>query len=893
MPPLPSLRVAAMALLLTGLVSPSDAGAQDPGGTQPPAGGSNELVTVVVKLDEEPVATYRGTIRGLAATSPRAANAARLDPRSAAVVAYRSHLARKHETFARAAGTAIPAARVLYGYDLVIGGVAMQVPESALASLQALPGVVAVYRDTLEHPDTDLTPAFIGAKAVWGKLGGQEDAGEGVIVGVIDTGIWPEHPSLADPDPSGKPYTVPPGTRTCAFDGGANPGAPFACNGKLIGAYRFMTAYEACGSCVQNPDDFSSARDGDGHGTHTSTTAAGNGGVLASVLGVPRGTVSGIAPRAHVIAYKVCGESGCRGSDSAAAIQQAILDGVDVINFSISGGSDPYNDVVELAFLDAYASGVFVATSAGNDGPTANTVAHRGGWVTSVAASTDKKIYLSKLALKSADGAKLKIVGSSITSGIKEPAPFVLAASVGDATCENATADGAFTGMIVGCRRGGASGRALKSVNVAQRGAVGMVLFNDSANANQQGLYTDNMAIPSVQIDAADGVALGAFASAHGGITATFTQGKPGGTRADVIAAFSSRGGSNLTLGILKPDVTAPGVQILAGNSPAGYLPEHRDGELFQAIHGTSMSSPHVAGAAALLRAAHPDWSPGRVKSALMTTALTKKVVREDKTTPFTPYDGGAGRITLKPALTPGATFDVPADDFRTHAAELWKVNHPSLYLPTSAPASVTVERTLQSELAKDSVWKLSVVPAAGLTITVPPTVTLPAGGTATFPITVDKSALAPGAVAHAALQLKGKGLLHLPITAVGTFPLPNLRIADASISSPLTTGQPATLTRTLENAGNADAAPNLQSFYLSADTRFDASDVFIGSCQRTIPLGAGLTSVCSFTAAFAPVRPVAAGAYYLLVTADSTSVVVESNEADNLFVSPTTVTVN
>jgi len=617
--------------------------------------------------------------------------------------------------------------------------------------------------------------------------------------------------------------------------------------------------------------------------------------VPATLYDIPRGKVSGVAPRAHVIAYKVCGAApgGCRGSDSVAAIQQAILDGVDVVNFSISGGDEPYIDAVELAFLDAYASGIFVAASAGNNGPAANTVAHRGGWVTSVAASTKKKSYRSKLTVKSEDGAKLKLLGASITPGIKEPAPFLLAASAGDANCDSATADGAFTGMIVGCKRGGSSGRTRKSFNVAQRGAAGMVLYNDLADPSLLGLATDNMAIPSIMVDGAEGAVLVAFAAAHADLTASFTQGKPAGSRGDTIATFSSRGGPDLSLGILKPDLAAPGVQILAGNTPAGYLPEHVDGELFQAIGGTSMASPHVAGAAALLRAFHPSWSPGRIKSALMTTAWTKTVVREDGVTPFTPFDAGAGRIALKGALAPGATFDVPAQDYRDHAAELWKVNHPSLFLPASTPGSLTVERTLQSELEKDSVWKLTVVPAAGLTISVPAEITLPAGGTATFPITVDKSGLAPGTVAHATLQLKGKGSLHLPITAVGTVALPNLRITDASVSSPLTAGQSVTVARTLLNAGTADAAPNYQEFWLSADTQFDGGDVYFTRCQRAVPLGAGQSSFCNFDTTFAPQFPVAAGTYHVLVIADRPPAVVESNETDNIFVMPTTVTVN
>src|SRR5581483_6267726 len=180
--------------------------------------------------------------------------------------------------------------------------------------------------------------------SIWNSLGGQAHAGEGEVVGGLDTGIWPEHPSFSDPDPLGNPYPAPPAQDAnlpCQFGSDVKGDVPFACNNKLIGAYRFMNTYEQFGPPLQ-PGEFRSARDSEGHGTHTSSTAAGNAGVKATVFGVARGTISGIAPRAHLIMYRVCGADGCFSSDSVAAVQQAIADGVDVINFSIGGGTDPY-----------------------------------------------------------------------------------------------------------------------------------------------------------------------------------------------------------------------------------------------------------------------------------------------------------------------------------------------------------------------------------------------------------------------------------------------------------------------------------------------------------------------------------------------------------------------
>ena len=187
-----------------------------------------------------------------------------------------------------------------------------------------------------------------------------------MIVGIVDTGIWPEHPSLADDGT----YAAPPAKWTgtsCEF-GSANPNdPPFVCNHKLIGAQRFMTTFDTFGPAPL-AGEFYSARDNNGHGTHTATTATGNADVQAGFNGTPLALVTGIAPRAHVVGlqgllHRRTGQGSCYQSDSVAAIQQAIVDGVDVLNFSIGGGNNPYSDPVELAFLDAYEAGVFVAAS--------------------------------------------------------------------------------------------------------------------------------------------------------------------------------------------------------------------------------------------------------------------------------------------------------------------------------------------------------------------------------------------------------------------------------------------------------------------------------------------------------------------------------------------------
>ncbi len=736
------------------------------------------MASVIVELNGDSLATYQGGITGLSPTSPAKTGAKKLNVNTSASKAYLGYLNSKHQRFIQAAANAVPQARVSQDFQVILNAVAMTVPVDQVSQLAGLPDVSAVLPDELLQPLTDNSPQFIGAPTVWNQLGGQESSGEGVIVGVIDTGIWPEHPSFSDPDPSGKPYAAPPPTpsgspRLCQFSGGANPGPAFTCNNKLIAAYNEMVTYTA--NIGLDPGGYSSARDADGHGTHTSSTAAGNAGVAASIFGVSRGIVSGIAPRAHVIMYKVCGAQGCFSSDSARSVQQAILDGVDVINFSISGGANPYTDVVEQAFLNAYDAGIFVAASAGNSGPTSDTTDHRGPWVTTVAASTENRAFENSVTLTADGGASLTVSGASITQGVGPAPVYVPSGSTAAVQCDNPLAPGSVTGMVVVCKRGN-TGRAQKGYNVLQGGAVGMILYNQAANVTD--LETDNHFLPATHIQFSDGTQVLAFISGHTNVKATLTVGQKVAAQGDVMASFSSRGGTGQTLGVSKPDITAPGVQILAGASPQHFPPDKGglalgpQGELFQAIAGTSMSSPHIAGSAALIVALHPDWTPGQIKSALMTTAWTQ-VVKEDGVTPATPFDDGSGRVDLNKAGDPGLTFDVSAGDYVLHRADLWNVNYPSIFLPSLA-GQIKLTRTAHSVLPYDNPWDVSVVGATDFTVTVPNNLLVPANGDAVLPITIDASNVPVGATRMATLLLKdrstqGGRTLHLPITFIRT----------------------------------------------------------------------------------------------------------------------------
>lgn len=732
------------------------------------AANKDGTTAVVIKLKDDSLASYDGGVAGLPATNPRVTGDGKLDATSPDSTKYLRYVNGKIADFEKRAKTRSPRAKVTQRLDVVVGGVAMTVPAADVAKIAADPAVAGVYVDTLEQLQTEVTPQFIGAPAAWNQAGGQEKAGEGVIVGVLDSGIWPEHPSLSDPDPSGKAYAAPRprpdgAARACDFGTGPQPGPAFSCNNKLIGASTFLASY------IDNvgllPDEYSDARDDNGHGTHTATTAAGNAAVQASIFGVPRGLVSGIAPRAHVIAYRVCANDGCFGSDTAAGVKAAILDGVDVLNYSISGGSSPYTDTTSLAFLDAYNAGVFIAASAGNSGPGADTTDHREPWVTTVAASTGPRSYVGSTTLTSSDGATLTESGTTIAPPLSTPAPVVSAASVGDPLCLDGTADGLFAGKVVVCKRG-TNGRAEKGFNVLSRGAVGMILYNQSTAVTDQ--ETDNHYLPAVHLQVAQGDAVEAFLAAHPDVTATITSGVATPAQGDVMASFSSRGGPDQSLGISKPDVTAPGVQILAGNTPTPVdIASGPKGELFQAIAGTSMSSPHVAGAGALLAGLHPDWTPGQIHSALMTTANTR-TVKEDGTTPTDAFDDGSGRINLATARDPYFTVDETGANFVTNKDRLYAANYPSLYVPVLSGA-VTVNRTLKSVSRVTREYRVSVSAPSDLRVRVSSSsFSLRPGASRTLSITVDGRDVPLGQTRFATVTFRsGSRTFTFPVTVV------------------------------------------------------------------------------------------------------------------------------
>jgi hypothetical protein len=642
------------------------------------AGGKSELARgkgaaqnklYIVQMREAPVVAYEGDIAKYKATAPKKGE--KIDPYSQAVVNYSAYLDTRHGQVLDKVG----GGRKVYDYRYSFNGFAAELTDKQAAELRKLPGVVSVVKDEARTPDTASTPSFLGLTGPGGFWGSTGAKGEGVIIGIVDGGIWPESLSFSDrtgvngnASKDGKlDYQQIPG-----WHGKCTPGEAFVashCNQKLIGAQWFNAGWGGdAGIAAQLPWEFKSARDFGGHGTHTASTAGGNALTPTDGPAAVFGSVSGIAPRARIAAYKVCWQTpaggSCFSSDSMAAIDQAVADGVDVINFSISGTRTNFLDPVEVAFLYAARAGVFVATSAGNAGPTTSTVAHPSPWLSTVAAGTHNRNGAGAVTL----GNGATYAGASFANAVG-PAPMINADEAGLAGADPtqvslcfSTADTGGTpvldpakiaGKIVVCDRG-VTARVNKSLAVQEAGGVGMVLVNTGVSS----LNADFHFVPTVHLQSTDRAAVRAYATGMAGTaqiaqaTATFTDPAP------FTASFSSRGPLLAAGGdVLKPDIIAPGQDVLAAVAPPGNF-----GRNFDIYSGTSMSSPHIAGIGALFKELKPGWSPMAIKSALMTTA--SDVLDGPNTHPLVIFRQGAGHVRPSAATDPGLVYNAGWNDW-------------------------------------------------------------------------------------------------------------------------------------------------------------------------------------------------------------------------------------
>lgn len=755
-------------LLVLVLLSSALPVAAAPGPTAGPPVAKKDNGVYIVQMLGAPVVAYEGDISGYEATKP--AKGEKINPLDPRVVKYVGYLKNKHDEALNRVG----GGKKLYDYTYTYNGFAAELSAEQAAALAAMPDVLAVTKDYLMTLDTSSTPTFLGLTAP-GGLWEMGYKGEDVIIGIVDGGIWPEHPSFSDrtaPRPGANPkdkgkldYRQIPG-----WNGKCVPGEEFnasMCNQKLIGAQYYNAGWGGnAGIDAQMPWEYNSPRDYGGHGTHTASTAGGNMNVFPTGPAAVFGPISGIAPRARIAAYKVCWQTpsggSCYNSDSVAAIDQAVADGVDVINFSISGSRTNFRDPVEIAFMYAADAGVFVAASAGNSGPAVGTVAHPGPWLTTVAAGTHNRTGSGSVTL----GNGATYYGASVATAVG-PAPLIDSTAAGlpgadptqVALCYS-SADGGnvldpakVAGKIVVCDRG-VTARVNKSLAVKEAGGVGMILLNTS-NAS---LNADFHSVPTVHLQVTDRAAVKAYA-ATSGATATINQATiVYNVAAPLTASFSSRGPLQAGGGdLLKPDVIAPGQDILAGVAPPG-----NSGRLFDLYSGTSMSSPHVAGLAAVLKSAHRDWTPMMIKSALMTTAYD--VLDGPNTNPLVIFRQGAGHVQPNKAVDPGLVFNSGWNDWLAFICAtqpqgldnlcnaLWSMGYSKdasdLNVASIAIGDLagvqTVKRTVMNVGSAAETYNVAVSGLAGITVSVSPaSFTIPVGGKQDITVTFTRTTAA------------------------------------------------------------------------------------------------------------------------------------------------------
>lgn len=740
----------------------------------------------IVQVAGAPIASYTGGESGLAATKP--GKGKKVDRNSGAAKAYAAHLKKRQTAALTSVGAS--ASAVTRDYDVAFNGFAATLTPAQAFKLEKSPDVLRVWKDEIRTADTVSTPKFLGldgTNGVWQKVfGGTKNAGQGMIIGVIDTGIWPESASFAATTQTPQEAATIKAKWKGACDAGES-GPPVVCNNKLIGA-----RYYDDNATVED-FEFRSPRDYGGHGSHTASTSGGNNGVDAVINGTNVGKISGMAPAARIAAYKAlwenaAGEGSGSTSDLVQAIDDAVGDGVDVINYSISGSREFVVGADELAFLGAADANVLVSTSAGNSGDTVGTssVAHNAPWTMTVASSTHDRSVSKTVTL--GNGQKYTGVG---VGGAVPSSPLVLASAAAAAGAPANSANLCFSdadlnpangvqpaldpakvaGKIVVCTRG-SNDRLDKSAAVKAAGGVGVVLANVS---DAQSLDSDYHTLSTIHVNATAGTPIKAYAATAGATAAISAVDTATVPRAPEMSGFSSYGPAIAGNGdLLKPDITAPGSGVIAAVAPPG-----NKGNNFDAYSGTSMSAPHIAGIAALIKQQHPDWSPATVKSAIMTTATTKDnqgkpIQRAGKDA--TPLDYGSGHVVPSKAFNPGLVYDAGFDDWLKYMCGIGQLefvtepgtcaavgtidpsdlNYPSISVGDLAGAQ-TIKRTVTNVEGKATQYTAKVQAPAGYTATVSPAkLTVPPGQSRSFTVSLTRTNAAYGAWSFGSLTWSG-----------------------------------------------------------------------------------------------------------------------------------------
>ncbi|GMI66020.1 hypothetical protein like AT1G32960 [Hibiscus trionum] len=645
---------------------------------------------------------------------------------------------------------------MLYSYKHGFSGFAARLTESQAKEIEAFPGVVQVIPNRIHKLHTTRSWEFMGINGHSPEnLLTRSNMGEGVIIGVIDSGVWPESESFNDKGMSPIPSR---------WKGICQEGELFNssnCNKKLIGARWFIKGIldqNQTSVNISNGEDILSARDSSGHGTHTASTAAGNFVENANYEGLATGLARGGAPRAHLAVYKVCwsfGPGGCTDADLLKAFDKAIQDGVDILSVSI-GNSIPLfsyldqRNSIAIGSFHATANGITVACSAGNDGPTAMTVENTAPWIITVAATTIDRAFPTAITL----GNNRTLWGQSVDTRMHNHGFTGITFS--DRIAVNASDDSA-----LGCKRGSlnatlAAGKIIlcfsqsstqsifsAAISVAEAGGVGLIF----AQYRADGLDSCHF-IPCIKVDYEVGTQILSYIRKSRSPIA-----KLGIPKTDIgkwlsprVADFSARGPSSISPAVLKPDIAAPGVDIVAAYIPFGA--ERTSG--YALMSGTSMSCPHVAGITTLIKSVHKNWSPAAIRSALVTTASQtgshgSNIAEEGSTRKAAdPFDIGGGLVNPNRAVDPGLIYDAETDDYvkflcgagfssksvsgltktnvncaKNRLNEL-NLNLPSITIPY-LKRKVTVSRKVTNVGAVDSVYKSMVQAPQGVKMKVEP----------------------------------------------------------------------------------------------------------------------------------------------------------------------------
>lgn len=633
----------------------------------------------------------------------------RFDKNNAAIQSHVQRLANEQAKVIASIGANVDP---IYSYRYTLNGFAARMTPAQALKVEHMPEVVRVWEDEVRPLATNFSADFLELFDPSAGLRGPEGLdGDGVVIGIIDSGVAPQHPALQDTREADRPRACLSawaevsllGRWLCrrydrmedvqVFDppenwnGICETGPQFAdtdCDNKLIGARFFVDGAQATGPI--DPGEIFSPRDVDGHGTHTATTAAGNR-VRASIFGTFLGRVEGMAPGARVAVYKACWlrpgatRASCNTSDLANAIDMAVADGVDIISYSVGSSLFTVTAPDDIALLAAAKAGVLSVVAAGNEGPNFDTITSPAGnpaVITTGASSRDGEHSLEAMEVTSPPS----IAGRYAAREARFTPPLIdidpvegelvlvdddSTATVDGTTgtsfdaCQSLVNSSEVSGNIAFVQRGGCDFD-VKVANAESAGAIAVLVFNLSGAPIVMIGDPVGIDIPALMVGAADGnlfldelnndAIIEVVLDKSFFLTETDTGNNMG--------SFSSRGPGPVA-DILKPDVTAPGINILAGSTPDAA--NNVSGELFAFLTGTSMSTPHVAGVAALLKQAQPDWSPAALKSALMTTAY-QDVTLSDGETQAIPFDFGSGHIDPNRANDPGLVYEIPADEY-------------------------------------------------------------------------------------------------------------------------------------------------------------------------------------------------------------------------------------